>query len=66
MIGAAVRTNYDSVNLKAKGFVYISPETGVLALDDIDAAAGGRLAQKRWGIQSGKLLKLVLAHERCA
>lgn len=32
-VGLAIRTEYDEVNLKGKGFVYISPESGILRFE---------------------------------
>lgn len=57
-VGLSIRTDYDVVNLKAKGFVYISPESGPLRFDrDV-------LVHNPWsGDPSGTLLKFVLMHE---
>jgi hypothetical protein len=56
-VGIAVRTSYDEVSLRGKGFVYISPEHGRLALQGHDLLAD------RWKINNGKLLELLLIHE---
>lgn len=53
----AVRTHYDRVQLRARGFVYVSPVTGPLAYNPegvIEAA---------WSHQDGQLLYLTLVHE---
>jgi len=57
IVGEAVREDYDPINLRGRGFVYISPETGPYAL----ASAG--LVPNRWQYAGGKLLELVLVHE---
>lgn len=57
IVGVAVQTDYDEVTLHGKGFVYISPEYGRLALPEKEAIPG------RWGIGNGRLLKLMLVHE---
>ena len=56
-VGAAVRTDYDEVNLRAKGFVYISPQTGRLALKQPG------IVSLRWEIYNSKLLYYTLVHE---
>ncbi|MGE0173359.1 MAG: hypothetical protein AB7T49_11250 [Oligoflexales bacterium] len=56
-VGVAVRTSYDPVNLRGKGFIYISPEEGKYALKGKDLIA------KRWQQNGGKLLQLILIHE---
>lgn len=55
VIGQTKMTDYDPVNLRAKGFIYISPETGPLALRT--------KAKDRWSIYNHKYLDLVLKHE---
>jgi hypothetical protein len=57
VVGNAVMTQYDKVELKGRGFVYISPETGPLALDLANKAPN------RWTVNNGESLKAVLRHE---
>jgi hypothetical protein len=52
-----IRTEYDNVNLRAKGFVYISPEQGPLA------PTLPNLIPNRWSVADGRLLELTLIHE---
>ena len=56
VIAAAVRTDYDPVNLRGKGFVYVSPERGRLA----PGLPG--LIPERWSDEKG-LFEKVLIHE---
>jgi|GEM_PF-1624710 len=56
VIGIAIRTSYDRANLKAKGFVYISPQTGPLA-------PTGEIDRKRWEYNEGANLEIALIHE---
>jgi hypothetical protein len=53
----SVRTDYDLVKLRGKGFVYVSPETGDLAPVSLDLLA------EHWQRSDGKLLALTLMHE---
>lgn len=55
-IGVSVRTSYDKVNLKAKGFVYISSDKGDHAYEN-----NGTLTQEAW--KNKKLLQYALMHE---
>jgi hypothetical protein len=57
IVGIAVRTSYDDVQLRGKGFVYVSPEHGRLAL------RGKDLLANRWNVKGGKLLEFMLIHE---
>ena len=57
VVGIAVRTDYDQKMLRGKGFVYISPENGPLALARPGLQAG------RWSLASGRVLEGVLIHE---
>lgn len=52
-----VRTEYDQRNLRAKGFVYISPSSGALAYDSEG------VVKNAWSINGGHLLYLTLVHE---
>lgn len=61
IIGVAVRTQYDPATLKGRGFVYISPEFGDLALTG--TGSGGTPIPNRWNYAEGKLLEMVLVHE---
>ncbi|MGZ3772754.1 MAG: hypothetical protein ACXVCY_15795 [Pseudobdellovibrionaceae bacterium] len=56
-IGVSVRTSYDAVNLKGKGFIYISPESGPLKFNKTG------LMQKPWSFGDGVLLTPALIHE---
>lgn len=60
-VARTVRTSYDEVNLRGKGFVYVSPETGPLALKALDRENTPIL--NRWSHAEGKLLEIVLIHE---
>lgn len=53
-IGITVRTDYDEVNMKGKGFVYIAPESGSLK-PEMDV--------KMWSVAEGAMLLPVLIHE---
>jgi hypothetical protein len=55
-IGVTVRTDYDEVQLKGKGFVYISSDLGPHAYDN-----PGTKIEKAW--QQKKLLTYALLHE---
>ncbi len=65
IIGMAVRTSYDPASLKGKGFIYISPEKGPLALEWANTSLGStfQMAEKRWTRDDGRILELVLTHE---
>lgn len=52
-----VRTNYDEINLRGKGFVYISPSSGPLAYNSEG------VAEDAWRIRNGQILYLTLVHE---
>jgi hypothetical protein len=56
-LGIAVRTNYDEVQLKGNGFIYISPDSGTNAYE------GYGLSEKAWHLEEGGLLYRVLIHE---
>lgn len=56
-VAAAVRTVYDTKQLKGKGFIYVSPENGPFKIQ-----AKGILAQP-WSKEDGVLLVPVLIHE---
>ncbi len=53
----SVRTDYDDVNLRGKGFVYVAPSTGPLAY------GSEGVVQNAWNINGGHLLYLALLHE---
>lgn len=55
-IGVTVRTEYDQVKLKGRGFVFISSDTGSEAYHN-----SGQLIQKAWSYP--KLLRYALMHE---
>lgn len=52
-----VRTNYDEIALKAKGFVYVSPMKGPLSY------ASDRTVEDAWSLDKGNLLYLTVLHE---
>lgn len=56
-ICVAVRTDYDPINLKGKGFIYISPEEGPLKFNK------SGLMNHPWSYQDGILLTPALIHE---
>jgi len=56
-IGIAVRTDYDEVNLKAKGFIYFSPDSGPLRY------LGEHLKDNAWHLGYGGYLKRLVIHE---
>ena len=51
LIGEAVRMRYDSAQLHGQGFVYISPESGPLALKD--KGGWGPFVPQRWSVADG-------------
>lgn len=56
-LGIAVRTDYDPVQMRGRGFIYISPSRGPLRFESKDVVA------EPWGIEDGALLYGVLLHE---
>ena len=60
-IGIAVRTDYDEVNLKGKGFVYISSDRGSSRFDADTVGSGSPFVDSPW--QYDGLLYRVLVHE---
>jgi hypothetical protein len=56
-IGVTVRTHYDRENLRAKGFIYFSPEQGPLKLNKEG------LIENPWSRSGGAYLLLALLHE---
>lgn len=56
-ISRAIRTDYDRVHLKGKGFIYIAPEAGTLRPTSTE------LADTPWQMANGKILLQVLIHE---
>lgn len=61
-IGLTVRTDYDKIHLKGKGFVYISPQEGPLQLDFLNKE-GLSKEWKPWSQANGALLLPALIHE---
>ena len=57
LIGVTIRTDYDKVNLKGKGFIYIAPEQGPLKPVSSD------IIQNMWSTEDGVFLFPVLIHE---
>ena len=56
-VSMAVRTHYDTVNLHAKGFIYVAPNDGILRPDSED------MVKKPWNEGTGGRLVHVLTHE---
>jgi hypothetical protein len=56
-ISTAIRTSYDSVHLKGRGFVYLAPQTGPLKVND------DRLVPDPWSRDNNGRLLMVLIHE---
>lgn len=56
-IAFTVRTDYDRVNMKGKGFVYISPESGPLKVQN------PRVVDRPWSRSKSALTQFVLIHE---
>lgn len=56
-VALAIRTDYDRVNMRGRGFIYVAPDSGPLRPDS------PRLAERPWQINDGALLLHVLAHE---
>ncbi len=56
-LGLSIRTDYDVVHMRGRGFVYISPTRGPLKFDGLGVAS------EPWSIENGALLYGVLLHE---
>ena len=56
-VSLAVRTGYDEVNLRGRGFVYVAPDDGPLSYE------GAGLPKKAWHDRDGIKLTHVLIHE---
>jgi hypothetical protein len=56
-MGLTVRTDYDQMNLRAKGFIYFSPERGPLKFNKEN------LIENPWSRDHGSFLLLALLHE---
>ena len=61
-IGLTVRTEYDKVNLKGKGFIYISPQKGTLKFNLLNLE-NIRENWLPWSEDNGSLLLPTLIHE---
>jgi hypothetical protein len=57
IVGMSVRTDYDQRNLRGKGFIYIAPEQGELAMQH------PLMVSQVWSRDSSIRLKLILIHE---
>ena len=57
VVAEAIRTHYDRKSLRARGFIYISADSGPLKPDNID------MAKQPWIFSDGIILKRVLLHE---
>lgn len=56
-IAVTVRTAYDRVSLRGKGFLYLSPERGPLRVVNPNGI------QNQWSFKNGTIAQLVLIHE---
>lgn len=56
-VAVAIRTDYDPVTLRGKGFIYVSPDSGPLRFE------GQNLAEAPWSMGDGGILHKVLVHE---
>ncbi len=57
MVASAVRTDYDTKQLRGRGFVYVSPDSGPLKIQSTEVTANP------WSKKDGALLVPVLIHE---
>jgi predicted Zn-dependent protease with MMP-like domain len=56
-LAVEVRTEYDVGNLRGKGFIYVSPDSGSLKYKKISAI------ENAWSVDDGLLFERVLTHE---
>jgi hypothetical protein len=56
-VSLAMRTDYDPVHMRGRGFIYVAPDSGPLRPNS------DRLAERPWSLSDGGLLLQVLAHE---
>ncbi len=56
-LGITVRTDYDNVNLRGKGFIYISPENGPLKFKNKN------VLENVWSSFEGHLFRILVMHE---
>jgi hypothetical protein len=56
-VAVTIQTNYDIDRLRGKGFIYVAPESGPMAL------AGANVAHRPWSRLNSSLLLLTLHHE---
>lgn len=59
-VAVSVRTQYDPIRLKGKGFIYISPDRGT---ENILQSQNPNLPDDFWSLSGGKLVYLTLLHE---
>lgn len=57
LVGVAVRTDYDRVTLRGKGFIYIAPSRGPLRFVSEDSL------EEPWALENGSLLYAAVLHE---
>lgn len=57
VIAETIRTSYDKVNLRGRGFIYIAPESGSLR------PTGLKMADHPWSFRDGLILRRILLHE---
>lgn len=55
--GLAVRTHYDEVAMRGRGFIYLAPETGPLKLQ------ASEIVTHPWQIFGGKIFRVAVMHE---
>ena len=56
-LGLTVRTDYDTKNMRGRGFIYISPSRGPLKYEST------KVVDDVWSMEDGALLYAVLSHE---
>ncbi len=56
--GIAIRTEYDKIQMRGKGFIYLSPQKGSLQLD-----LAAYQTPNPWSFGNGRLAAIILMHE---
>jgi hypothetical protein len=57
VIAQTIRTDYDRVSLRGRGFIYVAADSGTLR------PKGLKMAGQPWAFQNGIILKRILLHE---
>lgn len=57
LVGLTIRTSYDRVHLRGRGFIYVAPDSGPFKSNS------DRMVDAPWSLNEGGLLLHVLAHE---